>query len=308
MNRRNDDQGYVSPYTNWNKDSIGLTPEVWPTPLSGVSWFPQKLIPLLGHAELQTAAPEGKEWIAVQHLIDVLEGGVATELALVNVAASKIAQDFDFLPELDPRLRDDAFKVIVDESVHARSNRVFATHVAEVTGIARAPWAQADRSDSFATRPSEWVALANVFHAACTELVITRTLSQAPSLPCQPATQYCLRIHAFEEGHWHHHYFSQLFVAAWRQISPNERSAIGARLPGWLSAYLTPDVNRLLDYLNAWPGLVHDPLTVAVEVLSAPSTLATIREAAQPAIRVFKHAGVFDDPLIEDLFRLRGLL
>ena len=83
------------------------------------------------------------------------------------------------------------------------------------------------------------------------------------------------------------------------------RRRVGVLLPRIMLAYLALDEAALAAVL-ADCGIA-DPTTVAGAVAAAPQTVADIRKAAAPSLRMFAHSGMFADPRIADAFAAYGL-
>jgi hypothetical protein len=139
------------------------------------------------------------------------------------------------------------------------------------------------------------------------ETLVTKILRDIPRDPrVAPLVREVIGDHARDEG-THSVYFHWLFPKAWERLPKSQQELLGQLLPRFLEAFLAPDISGEARVLQAL-GLDDDERQrVLAETYDPSSVRQAVRAAAQPTLRLFEGAGVFDQPSVAEAFLNRGL-
>ncbi|WP_354638645.1 diiron oxygenase [Kitasatospora camelliae] len=275
----------------------------------GLVFFPEALVPHLGHEAVRGLDPGLRRELTIRHLYQFLLSTTHLETRVVNAAAEAVANDRAGLPGLDAALRMDAFKVYCDEGYHALYSLDLADQVAAATGIPVPAWDYGGFVDRLAEAgarllPGEPV-LAALLQAVVFETLITAVLNQLPGDPTVVGTvRTLMRDHAVDEGR-HHRFFSLLFQEMWARLDRPLRIRAACALPGLIHAALTWDLTPVQGSLRL-AGLDR---TTALEVVrdSYAGDAARTNEMARATLRLCASVGAFDLPGVRDAFAAHGL-
>lgn len=206
-------------------------------------------------------------------------------------------------------MREDARRIILDESFHGLFSAQLGTIVQERSGLYLP-----HLSSTLNTRLNEVLeqvdpnfhALGELLFVICSETLVTSTLGElAQDSSLFPAIRSALRDHARDEGR-HRAFFKSCSRKLWAQLSEAERDLCAHLLPRLLHVYLAPDVKALTTVLSVLPG-IKDCETSAHIISRHPTHSAACAQAAHHAARVFQSldARRFRDAEVE-LFKLLG--
>jgi hypothetical protein len=272
-----------------------------------LSYFSPDLCPPLHHPAVRTRSRPVRERLLVHHLYLYLEFTVRLETGPVNDACLLLREP-TFLPWLPAAMRDDALRVYTDEAGHAEMSHTLMAAVHAATGVAplpHEPWFLRELAALHNADPALDRTLLTLFFVIVSETLITASLSRLPrDERVQRQVRELAADHAADEGR-HHAYFRQVFEHIWPRLPRATRRRVGVLLPRMMLAYLAPDVAAVTAVL-ADCG-VAEPARVASEVAALPETVAGIRQAAVPSLRMFAQGGVFDDRPIADAFAAHAL-
>lgn len=260
---------------------------------------------LFTHKSVLDAPPHVKKDLLVLQLYNYLEFTVWLELGPVNEVCDLLRRP-SFLPWLPQELKEDVFKIYVDEGAHAQMSRSLMLAVESYTKIR-----PLKRTPSFivlldrlvAQERQEMAPLIKLFFTIISETLITGSLLRLPKdNEVQPSVRNLASAHASDEGR-HHAYFKNLFELLWPRLPRVMRLKIGQILPEMILAFLRPDASDLSSLLEQFPEQFTLPGQIADEILASPSTRKNVSRSAMPTIQMLIDAGVFEEPLIRDAFQ-----
>jgi len=274
----------------------------------GKVFFPAALVPYLGHDLVRERDPGVARELTIRHLYQFLLATTHLETRVVNRGAERIANDRVGLP-MPAALRQDAFKVYCDEGYHSLYSLDLARQVQAATGVPVPDWdfgGFAERLDATAARllPGAEV-LAQLLQVVVFETLITAVLNELPADPAVVTTVAELaRDHARDEGR-HHRYFAGFFRHLWTHLGRADRARAAVVLPALIEDCLRWDT-----------GPVRRSLVLAgLEAGEADAVIRDVyggapqmRQVASATVRLFRSAGVLDQPGAREAFSSRGLI
>ncbi|WP_035848758.1 diiron oxygenase [Kitasatospora azatica] len=276
----------------------------------GLVFFPEALVPHLGHEAVRALDPERRRELTVRHLYQFLLATTHLETRVVNRAAEPIANGRTPLA-LTAALRQDAFKVYCDEGYHALYSLDLADQIAGVTGIAIPDWDYGGFVEQLAAAARRLLPdqpqLAGLLQAVVFETLITAVLNELPTdaTVVRPVRDL-MRDHAKDEGR-HHRFFATFFHELWAGLTPELRRRAALALPELIHAALSWDLAPVEDSLRL-AGL---DTAAARDVLAdcyAPTAGADrISEISRSTLRLCASVGAFDLPGVREAFASRGL-
>ena len=297
-------ENYQSPFGRWNESSWIRSKPLREGNIEGLPFSPD-LVPLAAHPAI---ASDSTHWVTVlaYRLLAHLQFTTLLELSHVNPVCSSLAQGRApiFLSTLQ---RNDALRIYCDEGGHALFVELFSTQVEEAFGLNRSVIGRPhfDRIiekiiAEHQTRLSPH--LIQLFFVTISETLVTKVLNNVPHDPqVSPIVRAVISDHAADEA-LHSAYFRDLFPILWQSLASYEQEEMGQLLPQLVWAFLGPD--RQLEYsiLRRLGFNAKDSEGILEEVY-VPSQIAKfVRQAANPTLKMFAAAGVFEDHAIERVF------
>jgi hypothetical protein len=275
----------------------------------GRVFFPDRLVPHLGHEALRDLPARRRRELTIRHLYQFLLATAHVETRIVNPAAELIADDRSGL-DLPMSMRLDAFKVYCDEGYHSLYSLDLADQVAADTGVAIPKLDYGGFVDRLAETGRRLLPdqpqLVPLLQVVVFETLITAVLNEIPHDPTViTAVRDITRDHARDEGH-HHRFFSGFFHELWHQLDPSLRKPVAHALPPLIHACLGWDVEPVRSSLRL-AGL---DAAIADQVvrdcyIDEPERMANICRAT---VRVYRSAGVFDVPGAAETFAAHHLI
>lgn len=302
---------YESQFVNWDELSYIRSKPRRATPFDpNLYFYPEGMAVLFAHPKVARSPEEVRRKLLVLHLYNYLEFTVRLELGPVNDVSKLLCLE-EFLPWLPSQMRDDAFKIYVDEGAHAEMCRVLMMAVQENTKVERmrlTPAFLRTLEDLVSREQPEHRELIKLFFVIISETLITGSLVRLPKDDSvQKAVRDVANDHATDEGR-HHAYFRKIFEYVWPRLPREMRRKIGRLLPDMILAFLQPDSSALTRMLEAFPDEFPRPVEMAQEVMNYEFTLNGIVTSASPTLKMLRENRVFDDPIIESAFTRLGLL
>lgn len=302
---------YESQFGNWDELSYIRNKPRRATPFDrNLYFYPEGLAILFGHPKVAKSPEQIRRKLLVLHLYYYLEFTVRLELGPVNEVVKMLCEE-DFLPWLPSQMRDDAFKIYVDEGAHALMSRELMMTVQESTKVERlrvTPAFLRTLDDLVASEEPEYHPLVKLFFVIISETLITGSLVRLPKdQSVQRAVRDLANDHATDEGR-HHAYFRKIFEYVWPRLSRDSRRKIGVLLPDMILAFLQPDKFALTRMLASFPEELPKPAQIVAEVIAYQSTREGIVISASPTLKMLRENHVFDDPAIDSAFMRRNLV
>lgn len=301
---------YKSRFTAWDQKAwvrkgkhhseIPFEPEL--------DFFSRDLTPLFHSSEVREAPSAVQQQLLVLTLYDWLEFTEWLEVGPVNSVCDRLRQPH-FLPWIPAAMKADALKIYTDEAGHAEMSHALARAVEAHTDVASARLRPSflDVFDHLATTVEPALArLVELFLAITSETLITGTLNKLPNDPTvQTAVREIARDHAADEGR-HHAYFRALCLLVWPRLPSEVARRLGVLLPDMILAFLEPDPKGLARLLERTGHFGVETGRIAGDVCADQATRQAIRNSCAPTLRMYKEAGLFNDPVIADAFQATG--
>jgi hypothetical protein len=295
---------YQSPFSRWNESSWIRSKPFREGEIEGLPFSPD-LVPLAAHPAI---ASDSTHWLTVlaYRLLAHLQFTTLLELSHVNPVCSHLAQGRAPI-SLSTLQRNDALRIYCDEGGHVLFVELFSTQVEEAFGLNRSVIGrpQFDRIiekiiADHQTRLSPH--LIKLFFVTISETLVTKILNNVPHDPqVAPIVRDVIGDHAADEA-LHSVYFRGLFPVLWQSLASYEQEEMGQLLPQLVWAFLGPD--RQLEYsiLRRLGFNAKDSEGILEEVYVPDQIAQVVRQAANPTLKMFAAAGVFENPAIERVF------
>jgi hypothetical protein len=279
-------------------------------PLPGL-YFPPEIVPIATHPLVSGRGANATNRVLMQRLHVYLDFTAELEHEVVNPICAALSRGRTGL-RLPEAMREDAFKIYTDEAWHAQFSDDLQRQIVRATGVpAVRPESQAFMRALVGMQralPPDMHGLSSVFAAIVSETLISAILADIPrDARIVSAVREVVSDHAVDEG-VHHAYFASLLEHAWPQLGRRQRTMIGVQLPGYIRAYLDPDVAALADVLFDI-GLPSDDVGQVLH--DAHAGVRVDRDArvdARVTLRHLARVGVLDDPETVEAFQSARLL
>jgi hypothetical protein len=275
----------------------------------GKAFFPENLIPHLGHPLVDPGDQRLRRYLAAQHLYQWLSFTMHFEVAVVCRAAQLIAEGKTGF-SLSPAARLDAARIVVDESYHSLYSLDVLQQLEAHSGMTSLGFDFGPllaRLDCVGADMPEYRTLVQLLQVVVFETLITSILSDMPNDDSLiPVVRATVRDHAIDEGR-HHAFFAAFFQHMWSQLDPAVRSDLARYLPRLIVQSLQPPTGPARAALRA-AGF---PERIAGEIIadsySPDAVLAGINRSAAKTLQLFARLGVLDVPGARDAFLAYGL-
>lgn len=299
---------YRDPLRHWNKLSWIRSGDIRQGELNGAMFSPE-LVPLAEHPRIaQNQEAVGK--LLAYRLMMHLHFTTVLELEHVNVVCTNLARGrTPFALDLDKR--NDALKIYCDEGGHALFVELLLRQVEDHFQISRNVIGRpnfdavlAEMADRSPVSP----ALTQLLFVSVSETLVSKILNDIPddARVCG-LVRAVLADHARDESR-HSAYFQWLFPKIWQCLEPQQTAAVAAMLSRFLHAFLGPDHASDQRVLQSLGFTERQAIEMCGDVYGSNLCSPTIVEAAQPTLRMFARAGVFDDPGSAEIFAENGLI
>lgn len=272
--------------------------------------FPLELVPLARHPRFSDDPPLRRRLLAYR-LLTHLQFTTVLELEHVNAVCSLLARD-RYALELSREQKNDALRIYCDEGGHALFVELLSAQVEASYGIERGalPEPRFHRVlEQIFEQHGGSIAkeILHLFFVAVSETLVSKILREIPRDPrVAPLVREVIGDHARDEG-THSAYFHWLFPRAWDRLTRPKQELLAQVLPRFLEAFLAPDLGcdrRVLQALGVEPSAIQSLLEATYQLDASD---AVIRAAAQPTLRMFEAAGVFESAAAQDAFVAQGL-
>jgi hypothetical protein len=274
-------------------------------------YFPPEIVPIATHHLVSRRDADATNRVLMQRLHVYLDFTAELEHEVVNPICSALSRGRTGL-RLPDAMRADAFKIYTDEAWHAQFSDDLQRQIVRATGVpAVRPQSQAFIQALAGMRralPPNMQALSSVFAAIVSETLISAILADIPrDGRIVAAVREVVGDHAVDEG-VHHSYFASLLEFAWPQLGRRERTIVSVQLPGYIRAYLDPDLAALAEVLFD-VGLSSDDVGQVLHDAHAGERVdRDARADARVTLRHLARVGVLDDPETVEAFHSARLL
>jgi len=300
---------YRNPFSEWEQSSWIRSKPVRVAEMDGLP-FPTDLVPLSQHPSIKVDAVLQNKILAYR-LLAHLQFTTVLELEHVNWVCSALARGQGPVT-LDADQRNDALRIYCDEGGHALfvellSRKVEAAYDVDHTVLSRPEF---DRTfDRLVSQYSDDVPtlLIRLFFVCVSETLVTKILRDIPrDRRVSPLVRSVIGDHAADEG-VHSIYFHWYFSRLWSSLSPKDKEFIGRILPELVWTFLSPDRTCETNVLRKLGFSERDADRILRETYQAAYVEASVLQAAQPTLRMFQKAGVFDIPAVAANFTRNNL-
>lgn len=300
---------YRKPLSAWDAESWIRSKPTRHASCDGFA-FPPELVPLSRHPRFSDD-PVLRQRLLAYRLLTHLQFTTMLELEHVNAVCSRLACD-GYVLDLSRDQKNDALRIYCDEGGHALFVELLSDAVERCHGIERGvlprPRFHLVLQQMFDQHGGDIAReLLHLFFVSVSETLVSKILRDIPQDPqVAPLVREVIGDHARDEGK-HSIYFHWLFPRAWSRLSRPKQELVGRILPEFLDAFLAPDIScdgRVLE------ALAFDEATrkKVLEETYLPARIQRgVRCAAQPTLRMFEAAGVFEVSAAADAFAARDL-
>jgi hypothetical protein len=300
---------YRKPLAAWDDESWIRSKPARRASCEGFAFSPE-LVPIAQHPRFAENVRLRERLLAFR-LLTHLQFTTVLELAHVNAVCARLARD-QYALDLTRDQKLDALRIYCDEGGHALFVELLSDAIERRHGIERSvlpkPRFHQVLEDLFVEQGSRMAPeLLHLFFVSVSETLVTKILRDIPRDPrVAPLVREVIGDHARDEG-THSVYFHWLFPKAWERLRAQQQELLGQILPRFLEAFLAPDMAGEARILQAL-GLKEDERQQVLAETYDPSGIRqAVRAAAQPTLRLFEGAGVFDRPSVADAFLSWGL-
>lgn len=306
------DRRYVSAFKHWDtKSSVRSSPErIEGASLGTGILFPDELVPVLSHEYFREEGEQFRERIRLAHLERYLKFTLALETDAVNPVIMNVARARDGL-SLPPEMRQDAFRMYVDEAYHANFTYALLRRLEQERGVSadltETPYFLQRIAKIARRAPAEMQHHLMTLFVSISELLITGTLNALPKYEgvAEPVRN-SVQDHAADEAR-HHAFFSAYLPIYWESLSAREKHILGPLVPDLIDCFLQPDLPSLKAELGRYGIPEETTQTILAEIYSLEKTSDDRKRMARPVLKVMDRAGICDVPAITHRLETLGL-
>jgi hypothetical protein len=267
-------------------------------------------VPLCQHRIIQ-AEPALHNKVLAYRLLTHLQFTTVLELEHVNWVCSALARGQGPVT-LDADQRNDALRIYCDEGGHALFVELLSRKVEAAHDVDRAILGRPGFDRTFDRLVEQYsgdipTELIRLFFVCVSETLVTKILRDIPvDQRVSPLVRSVIGDHAADES-IHSVYFHWYFSYLWSSLSPRDKEVVGQILPELVWTFLGPDRTCEANVLRKLGFLERDADRILDETYQAGSAEASVLIAAQPTLRMFQKAGVFDLPVVAASFTRKHL-
>ncbi len=193
-------ESYDSQFVKWDELSYIRKKPRRATPFDrNLYFYPEALATLFAHPKVATSPEEIRRKLLVLHLYNYLEFTVRLELGPVNEISQLLCYE-EFLPWLPSQMKDDAFKIYVDEGGHAEMSHILMVAVEKSTKVKRLrlqPAFLRTLDHLVSNEEPEYRPVIKLFFVVISETLITGSLVK---LPKDETVQMAVRANSRRSG------------------------------------------------------------------------------------------------------------
>ncbi|MGV2829329.1 diiron oxygenase [Myxosarcina sp. GI1(2024)] len=300
-------ENYRSPFSRWNKSSWIRSKPFRECDIGNVEGLPfsPDLVPVATHPAI-VSVPTHRITFLAYRLLAHLQFTTLLELSHVNPVCKSLALGRAPI-YLSTLQQNDALRIYCDEGGHALFVELFSTQVEDAFGLNRSVVGrpQFDRIiEKIITQHQTRLSpnLIRLFFVTISETLVTKVLNDIPHDPqVASIVRAVIGNHAADEA-LHSVYFRGLFPALWQSLTSYDKEEMGQLLPQLVWAFLGPDHQLEYSILRRLGFDAKDSEGILEEVYVPDRVAQVVRQAANPTLKMFAAAGVFDNPAIERIF------
>jgi hypothetical protein len=296
-------------FRNWERSSWVRSKPLRDGGFSGAP-FSRGVSPLASHPAIAGREPLMTRVLAYR-LLAHLKFTTQLELQYVGPLCARLGQG-EGPVALTEAMRHDALRIYCDEGGHALFVELLARRVEHEFGLSRvavgAPaFTRVLAELGSVCAPTVAPSVLRLFFVAISETLVSALLRDIPRDPeVAEVVRSVVHDHAVDEA-LHSAYFHDYFPRLWGSLRARQREVMSPILPDLLWAFLAPDHGHERGALRAL-GFDDRAVERIVEESYAELDVAgAVRRAAQPTLRMFEAAGVFESTWVAEAFAERGL-
>lgn len=300
---------YRHPFRDWERSSWIRSKPLRAGELEGLP-FPPDLVPLSQHPSIQ-ADPVRQHKILAYRLLAHLQFTTVLELEHVNRVCAALARGEGPVP-LDADQRNDALRIYCDEGGHALFVELLSREIEAAHDVDRAVLGRPGFDRTFEELVGQYAgdvpaSLIRLFFVCVSETLVTKILRDIPrDKRVSPLVRSVIGDHAADES-VHSVYFHWYFSRLWASLSPRDKEVVGRILPELIWTFLGPDKACEANVLRELGFPEGDADRLLRETYPSGTAEAAVLHAAQPTLRMFQKAGVFDLPAVAASFTRKDL-
>lgn len=273
-------------------------------------FFPERLIPHLGHHLVASQDQRLRNYLAAQHLYQWLSQTMNFEISVVNRATERIANGKTDL-DISGETRLTAYKIMVDECYHSLYSADVLEQLQRSSGIDALPYDFApflNGLDAIAEDVAEHRELIQLLQVIVFETLITSILYEIPGDESViTVVRDIVRDHAVDEGR-HHAFFASFFTFLWGQLEAGTRHRIALHLPQIIVRSLEPATESAHQALRVAGFTETTAREIIFDSYQREAVLADIRKSSAKTVRLFQDHGVLAMPGVRERFADAGLM
>ncbi|MEH1098505.1 diiron oxygenase [Micromonospora sp. CPCC 205561] len=296
-------------FKTWYEDAgVRVGPRRRPGDDLDRKFFPDHLIPHLGHPLVRAAPEELRRYLSAQHLYQWLNFTAEFEVAVVMRATQQIADGRSGVP-LARELRRDAMRICVDERYHALYSVDVVDLIEDSTGIPPLPYDFTPflaHLDGVGDSYPEHRELVQLLQVVVFETLITSLIEDVPKdSEVMTVVRDTVRDHAEDERR-HHAYFAVFFKELWAQLGRSERELVSRLLPEVIIRSLQPATQSARAALGVTGFSPAQTDQIVAESFDRTSVMAGIVVASAKTVALLERCGVLDLPGARERFQNAG--
>ncbi|MBV8933009.1 MAG: diiron oxygenase [Kutzneria sp.] len=296
-------------FNSWYEDAgVRVGPRRKPGDDLGKKFFPDHLIPHLGHPLVQALPDELRRYLSAQYLYQWLNFTAEFEIAVVVRATQQIADGRSGV-SLERELRRDAMRICVDEQYHALHSVDVVDQVENSAGIPSLPYDFAPflaHLDGIGESYPGHRKLVQLLQVVVFETLITSLIEDVPKdTEVMTVVRDTVRDHAEDERR-HHAYFALFFKELWAQLDRSERETVSRLLPDVIIRSLQPATRSARAALGVAGFSPARTDQIIAESFDRQSVMAGITIASAKTVALLERCGVLDVPGARERFQNAG--
>lgn len=273
--------------------------------------FPPELTPLLSHPSLN-ATMALKLQVMAYRLLAHLKFTTVLELEHVNAVCSDLGRGLSRVA-LSLEEKNDALKIYCDEGGHAlfveNLAKAIEARYSVTSEILGTPLFHTEMNRLLKEHELEIPApLLHQFFVAVSETLVTKILRDIPHDPrVSDMVRQVIGDHANDEA-MHSVYFRWYFPKLWETLADTEKVTVGKILPELVWVFLGPDREVDRNVLRALGFEFEEREKILGEIYPSAKVAASVRQAAQPTLDLFRKCGLFEIPVVRKAFEDKELI
>lgn len=304
---------YSSAFSRWDtKSSVRSSPDrVESSSLQDATLFPDELVPMLSHEYFWNAGHGLREKVRLSHLERYLKFTLALETDAVNPVILNIARARDRLV-LPPEMRQDAFRMYVDEAYHANFTYSLLRLLERERGISaivvEVPYfLQRLAKIADATPADLRHHLISIF-VSISELLITGTLNSVPKHESvADSIRLSINDHAADEAR-HHAFFAVYLPHYWDSLTYSEQQILAPRVPDLIDCFLKPDIPSQHLELISYEIPEKTIRSILDMTFNSEKFSHDKKRSARPVTKLLEKMGLCDSPVVNQRLVDLGLV